>query len=358
MRERRQEAENAVRESLRAGRALTEGTADAFPGLDRLPEILDRLGRAGDVLRDTFPAVQQGAIAGEEIAVLLAKHSRAGRDSTARATGGVTELENQVGIIEKLVRRLGERSREIGQILDVLDDITEQTNLLALNAGIIAAQAGSHGKGFAVVADEMRNLSERASSSTKETELLAQTLQDDVGQAVRAMQETGENVRRLRGTIGDSGEAAGLVCDLVDRTSDTAAGTVKAIESHTEGLRELSTALTRALEERESLLALEGTVLRPTRRLLRGTLDLLDSQWQAGALRESLRSRLEAAAAAMRERRGRERVDRRRLEDGLNDLRESGRRWADDLEERRRRDGLVSEITRDIHDLAAAARDR
>jgi methyl-accepting chemotaxis protein len=352
LRERRRETEASVRETLRAGRSLTEGAADSFPGLDRLPALLDRLAAASESVRDAATSVHQGAIASEEISGLLAGHARSGRESSGRAAREAEGLEDRVGVIDQLVRRLAARSREIGQVLIVLNDITEQTNLLALNAGIIAAQAGSHGKGFAVVADEMRNLSERASSSTKETELLAQTLQDDVSQAVRAMEEVADEVRGLRDVLGEAGESTGILADLGEKSAQNARASVQGTEKEAAGLRELTTTMERALEEKESLLRLLEDVLRPTRHQLQCAVDHLEAQWQTGAVRESLRTRLESAIRAVRDRKGRERQDRLRLEKGLHDLLESGRSWAQDLEEIRRRDDAVRELSREIRDLA------
>jgi methyl-accepting chemotaxis protein len=88
---------------------------------------------------------------------------------------------------------LGEHSQQIGEIIQVIDDIAEQTNLLALNAAIEAARAGEHGKGFAVVADEVRKLAERSSKATKEIAELITNIQKLTAGAVKAMEEgTGE----------------------------------------------------------------------------------------------------------------------------------------------------------------------
>ena len=84
--------------------------------------------------------------------------------------------------LRKVIRNLGGRTKEIGAIVDVIDDVADETNLLALNAAIIAAQAGEHGRAFSVVADEIKDLAERVLASTKE-----------IGDLIRSVQEEGEN---------------------------------------------------------------------------------------------------------------------------------------------------------------------
>jgi hypothetical protein len=354
LRERRDARAEEARDVLRRARELvsTPETDDVNAGA-RLQTLLEGVERELGAVRDALQAVLPHAIAEDEVAALLHEHVATGQDSLRRAGEGSGEIDERIEHLGALVRRLETRSREIGQVLLVLNDITEQTNLLALNAAIIAAQAGEHGKGFGVVADEMRNLSERASSSTKETELLAQTLRDDVAQAVRGLTETRDVVRTMSAAIARTGESQATLAELAKRARASAREGVGAAERQAAELRELAARIPALREERARLERLDRDVARPARRALSEAANLLEAHAQLLAIRDSLRTRLESAVGYLRERRGRERAERARWEEGLRTVHESGRRVLDALEERRRRDVVVREIARDIRVLAA-----
>ena len=103
---------------------------------------------------------------------------------------GMNEIRTQIQDTSKRIKRLGESSLEIGEIVELISDITEQTNVLALNAAIQAASAGEAGRGFTVVAEEVQRLAERSGEATKQIEAIVKTIQADTQDAVAAMEKS------------------------------------------------------------------------------------------------------------------------------------------------------------------------
>lgn len=105
-----------------------------------------------------------------------------------KSSKNIERIIEDVTKTSSIMSRLGERSKEINSIINVINEIADTTNLLALNAAILAAQAGEHGKGFAVVAEQVKNLAKRTAASTKEIGGLIEQVQTDVTSAVSSVE--------------------------------------------------------------------------------------------------------------------------------------------------------------------------
>ncbi len=152
-----------------------------------------------------------------------------GAEVVQRSIEGMNVIRDQIQETSKRIKRLGESSQEIGDIVSLINDIADQTNVLALNAAIQASMAGEAGRGFAVVADEVQRLAERSANATKQIETLVKTIQADTSEAVMSMESTTSEVVRGARLAKDAGEAleevqsvSNTLADLIQNISDAA----------------------------------------------------------------------------------------------------------------------------------------
>ncbi len=152
-----------------------------------------------------------------------------GAEVVQRSIEGMNVIRDQIQETSKRIKRLGESSQEIGDIVGLINDIADQTNVLALNAAIQASMAGEAGRGFAVVADEVQRLAERSANATKQIETLVKTIQADTNEAVMSMESTTSEVIRGARLAKDAGEAleevqnvSNTLADLIQNISNAA----------------------------------------------------------------------------------------------------------------------------------------
>lgn len=148
-----------------------------------------------------------------------------GANVVNRTIEGMDTIREQIQETSKRIKRLGESSQEIGNIVSLINDIADQTNILALNAAIQASMAGEAGRGFAVVADEVQRLAERSAAATKQIESLVKTIQADTNEAVASMELTTTEV--VRGTT--LAKDAGVALDEIQSVSDALATLIQSI---------------------------------------------------------------------------------------------------------------------------------
>ena len=120
-------------------------------------------------------------------------------------------MRDQIQDTSKRIKRLGESSQQISDIVGLIDDLAEQTNILSLNAAIQAAMAGEAGRGFTVVADEVQRLAERSAEATKQITNLVKTIQADTNEAVTSMEHATQGVVDGTRLADAAGQALGEI---------------------------------------------------------------------------------------------------------------------------------------------------
>lgn len=187
---------------------------------DRLAEASEETSSSMEEMASAMRAVDTAAESTASLSRDVIDKAELGQAKVAQTIEGMEAIRQATDTAERVIRGLGDRTREIGGILDVIDDVADETNLLALNAAIIAAQAGEQGKAFSVVAEEIKELADRVLASTKE-----------IGGLIRAVQEESENA------VGAIEAGSASVMSGVDLSAEAG----RTLEEITEASRESGT---------------------------------------------------------------------------------------------------------------------
>ncbi len=149
-----------------------------------------------------------------------AKAAADGQESIKKTIDQMSHIQQVVKHSAGLVEHLGERSKEIGQIVEAISGIAAQTNLLALNAAIEAARAGEQGRGFAVVAEEVRKLAEQSQEAAKEISGLITEIQSDTGKAVESMKDGTQEVETGAKVVQQAGVAFDKISEHIQEVTE------------------------------------------------------------------------------------------------------------------------------------------
>jgi methyl-accepting chemotaxis protein PixJ len=158
----------------------------------QVEQTLKQIEQVVSSIAEVAKAAQQA----ETVVLKATQTAKAGGESVDLTVDGINQLRVTIGEAAKMMKRLGEGSQQIGQIVTLISQIAAKTDLLALNATIEAARAGEQGQGFAVVADEVRKLAERSAAATKEIAELVEGIQAETGRMIGAMDAGTEEVVR------------------------------------------------------------------------------------------------------------------------------------------------------------------
>ncbi len=261
-------------EGAGAAASLAEGAAVLDATLSALAKRADELADASTKSAAALGSVLGSAREATEHAAHVATEARAGRAVVEEARSSVAAIRLSAGTVREAVGRVEARSREVGRILEMLEDIARQTNLLALNASFLATRAGEHGRGFSVVATEIRRLSERTSDGARGIGGHVAAMREEVDGALAAAEEEGRLVTRGVETSARAGqalaaieaaaaraeEAVAAIREVSRSQSATVASTAASVAEVREGLRALAEEGKRNTREAERIRELVSRV--------------------------------------------------------------------------------------------------
>ena len=199
---------------------ILEAADDMTAGATQQDQEITNTSSAVEELTVSMKQVSNNAEASAEAARRALDAAEQGNRAVRDTLEGMQRIRASVQASSKKIKSLGDRSLEISEIINVINDITEQTNLLALNAAIEAARAGDAGRGFAVVADEVRKLAEHSRSATKDIAALIKAIQAETNEAVVVMEEGTREVETGASLADQAGKALEAISSVVRQSAE------------------------------------------------------------------------------------------------------------------------------------------
>lgn len=253
--------------------------------------------QTADIVNQMANAIQDVAASSQGIAMNAAETAKVaenGGEAVTKTVEGMERIKQSVFDTANKIKELGEHSQQIGEIIQVIDEIAEQTNLLALNAAIEAARAGEHGKGFAVVADEVRKLAERSGKATKEIADLITNIQRGTDNAVKAM-EVGTNEVETGAKLA---HAAGQALEEIVKQVKEAVEQISSISAASEEMAASSNEVIKAIDN-VSAITEENTAA--TQQMTASSNQVMNSMQNIAAISEENGAAAEEVSASTEE---------------------------------------------------------
>jgi twitching motility protein PilJ len=200
---------------------------DLLQAINHQTEEITNAAASANVMASSIDLVAKNAKESARVAENSVVMAHEGAIVVNNTIAGMERIREQIKKTETKIRRLGESSQEIGEIVSLINGISEQTNLLSLNASIQAAMAGDVGLGFAVVADEVQQLAVKSQQATKEVESIVKGIQNDTHHAVESMELAISEVAVGTGLAHDAGRAL----SKIETVSNNLAELIQAISA-------------------------------------------------------------------------------------------------------------------------------
>jgi len=220
---------------------LADGTTQQA---DIVTDLQDNTAR----MRQHMHELHTGAKVMAEAAQQSQEKASEGRKTVGQAVAQIKNIAQQVNASAQVVNTLGQRSTEIGTIVETISNIADQTNLLALNAAIEAARAGDAGRGFAVVAEEVRKLAEQSSNAAQNITSLINAIQQDTDMAVASISEGNQSVNEGAAIVTATGDAFRLIEEQVETLNKTVEQSIAAVETLNTVTHEIADSMDKVME--------------------------------------------------------------------------------------------------------------
>ena len=221
------EVQSAVQATAGASSQISSSSEQMSSGLQDQSMQTNDVAAAIEQMTKTIISTTQHTTEAANAAKNAGKAAVEGGKIVKETIEGMNKIAGVVTKSAETVQTLGKSSDQIGEIIQVINDIADQTNLLALNAAIEAARAGEQGRGFAVVADEVRKLAERTTKATKEVAATIKQIQTETINAVDSMQQGQEEIEKGRLLANNAGESLKRIIaesqEVVDMVTQVAA---------------------------------------------------------------------------------------------------------------------------------------
>lgn len=230
----------AVEATASASNQISSSTEEMAAGAQEQSAQTTEVAGAVEEMTKTIFETSKNALSASEAAKNSGTIAKDGGKVVHETIIGMNRVAEVVKKSALTVQALGKGSDQIGEIIQVIDDIADQTNLLALNAAIEAARAGEQGRGFAVVADEVRKLAERTTKATKEIATMIKQIQKDTSEAVVSMQEGTVEVEKGKELADKAGKALEQIIDGADEVVGMATQVAAASEQQSSAAEQIS----------------------------------------------------------------------------------------------------------------------